>query len=122
MGLQVKPLEIVELHNGRQSDSGVSYTRYGNWDGTRPILEGRVPVRLLAAIDKTRARTTRQRARARFVVFRRITTTTAYSSRVTLRTLTMIVGIISTGIRAGAVDISHRHKSFIRSFNRLQYF
>ena len=34
----------------------------------------------------------------------------------------MIVGIISTGIRAGAVDISHRHKSLIRSFNRLQYF
>jgi hypothetical protein len=49
MGLQVKPLEIVELHSGRQSDSGVSYTRYGNWDGTRPILEGRVPVRLLTA-------------------------------------------------------------------------
>jgi hypothetical protein len=40
----------VELHSGRQSDSGVSYTRYGNWDGTHPILEGRVPVRLLAAI------------------------------------------------------------------------
>jgi hypothetical protein len=29
----------------------VSYTRYGNWDGTRPILEGRVPVRLLAALE-----------------------------------------------------------------------
>ncbi|KAJ0130371.1 Uncharacterized protein HZ326_26522, partial [Fusarium oxysporum f. sp. albedinis] len=32
---------------------------------------------------------------------------------VTLRTLTMTVGITWTGIRAGAVDISHRHKSFI---------
>jgi hypothetical protein len=27
----------------------------------------------------------------------------------------------STSIRAGAVDTSHRHKSFIYSFNRSQY-